>query len=221
MTQAYGYTVPYEQFLPFVTQYAQDVSEFVAVDAIRNACIEFCERTQILEYDIPDIDIVALQSNYVIPTPADTKVVNILQAYYNTDILLIPKSPDELASIYRMSNWQTLQGTPQFITRLVKPEVTIVPVPYTNTNDSLRLRVALAPTRDSQEIDSEIYEQWAEIIARGARARIYNHPKQPYFDRAAAAEEARMFRVGINEARIQVAKGLSRDSTQVEFQRLL
>lgn len=221
MTQSYGYTVPYEQFLPYVTQYAPDVSEFVAIDAIRNACIEFCERTMIWEYDIPSIDIVALKSNYVIPSPADTKVVSILQAYYNTDILLIPKAPDELASIYRMSNWQTLQGTPQFITRIIKPEVVIVPVPFAATDDSLRLRVALAPTRDSQEVDSEIYEQWAEVIARGARARIYGHPKQPYYDKAAAMEEARMFRVGINEARIQVAKGLSRDSTQVEFQRLL
>jgi hypothetical protein len=221
MTQAYGYTVPYEQFLPYVTQYAPDVSEFVAIDAIRNACIEFCERTMIWVYDVPPISVNALQNNYVIPTPADTKVVNIMQAYYDTDMLLIPKSPDELASIYRMSNWETLQGMPQFVTRLKKPEVILVPVPYEVDDEALTLRVALAPTRDSQEIDSEIYEQWAEIIAHGARARLFNQAKQPYFDRAAANEEARMFRVGVNEARIQVAKGLSRDSTSVEFQRLL
>ena len=39
MTQAYGYTVSYEDFLPYVTQYVPDASEFMAIDAIKQAAI--------------------------------------------------------------------------------------------------------------------------------------------------------------------------------------
>ena len=40
--------VSYEVFLPEVMPYVHDVPEIVAVQAIRNACIEFCEETQYL-----------------------------------------------------------------------------------------------------------------------------------------------------------------------------
>ncbi len=122
MTQAYGFSVSYDQFLPRVLQYVPDASEFIAIDAIKQACIEFCERTYYWQYTVPAINIVNGQANYIINTPADTKLVGPIQAYFNT-LLLIPKSPDELADIYRMGAWDQLQGSPQYITRTIKPEV--------------------------------------------------------------------------------------------------
>ena len=41
--------VSYEVFLPEVMPYVHDVPEIVAVQAIRNACIEFCEKTHYLQ----------------------------------------------------------------------------------------------------------------------------------------------------------------------------
>jgi hypothetical protein len=220
MTQLYNLTVPYEDFLPYVTQYIPDVSEFVAVAAIRSACIEFCEKTLFWQYNVPGIPSVANQASYVVQTPSDTKMVVMISAYFNTN-LLIPKGPDELARIYRMGDWQQVTGTPQYITRIIKPEVRLVPTPYDAQTGTLYLRVALAPTRDSTEIDSEIYEQWAEAIAWGARARIYSNTRQDYTDKNAAVEATKMFKYEINRARMQVTKGLTRSSPQVEFQRFV
>jgi hypothetical protein len=218
MTQAYGYTVPYEEFLPRVLQYVPDASEFIAVDAIKQACIEFCERTYIWQYTVPAMDIINGQANYVIATPDETKTVGPIQAYFNTN-LLIPKSPDELADIYRMGAWDQLEGAPQYVTRIIKPEIVLVPIPYITQPGVLYLRVSLAPTRDSTEIDSEIYEQWAEAIAWGARARLCAQPRQDYTDKNAAIEASKMFNFHINRARIQVNKGLTRSSVRTEFQR--
>lgn len=218
MTQAYGYTVPYEDFLPQVLQYIPDVAEYMALDAIKQACIEFCERTYILQYSIPAIDIVKGQANYVLPTPADTKAVGPIQVYYDTN-LLIPKGPDELADIYRMGDWQQVIGHPQYVTRVVKPEVLLVPIPNDNSPGSLHIKTALAPTRDSTEIDSEIYEQWLEAIGWGARARLMAQPRQDYSNPQGALDALKMFRYEINRARMQVTKGLTRGSPRVEFQR--
>lgn len=220
MTQLYGYTVPYDNFLPEVMQFMPDVAEVVAINAIRNAAIEFCEKTRFWQIDVSPIDIVAFQNNYVVETPADTKYVGMVSAYYDTN-LLIPKGPDELARIYRMGDWQQVNGTPQYITQIIRPEVVVVPTPDAAKAGALHIRAAIAPTRDSSEISTDIYENYLMIIANGAKAILYNTPGQPYFDRTAAKECMMYFRAGIANTRIAIDKGLTRSSTRAEFQRFV
>lgn len=218
MTQAYGNTVSYDDFLPYVLQYVPDASEMVAVAAIRNACIEFCEKTYIWQYTLPVMDIVANQANYVMQTPDGTKSVGPIQVYYDVN-LMIPKGPDELANIYRMGDWQQITGRPQYVTRIIKPEIQLVPIPYLDDPQKLHVKTALAPTRDSTEIDSEIYEQWVEAIAWGARARLLAQPRQDYTDKQGSVDALKMFRYEINKAKMQMNKGQVRGSPKVEFQR--
>jgi hypothetical protein len=221
MSQAYGFTLPYEDFLPEVMQFVPNVADLIAVNAIRNACIEFCEKTRFLQIDIPYIPLVAGQASYPVVTPSGTKFVLPEVTYYN-DVLVIPKSSDELASIYRMADWRKVQGNPAYVTRLIMPEIVVTPYPVTVTaTDYLRCRVSIAPTRDSSEVDSEVYEQFLEIISFGARARLYGTPQQSYYDKTAAEQYARMFKYGITEARAKITKGLSRDSVRAEFQRFV
>lgn len=220
MTQFFGYTVPFDDFLPEVTQFLPDVPELVAKNAIRNAAIEFCEKTRYWQVDVDPISVVAGQRNYVVPTPADTKMVGVVSAYYNTN-LLIPKGPDELARIYRMGDWQQVEGAPQYLTQIIKPEVILVPTPYEDKAESLHLRVAIAPTRASEEISEDVYENYLMVIANGAKAILYNTPGQPYFDKTSAKECQMYFRAGIANARILIDKGLTRSSTRAEFQRFV
>jgi hypothetical protein len=220
MSQAYGYSVSYDEFLPYVTQYVPDAGEFIIIDAIKQAAIEFCEKTFVWQYTIPAMDIVNGQNTYVMPTPPDTKSVGPVQVYYDKN-LLIPKGPDELADIYRMGDWQQLDGHPQYVTRMIKPEIILVPKPNESMPAWLHIKTALAPTRDSTEIDSEIFEQYAEAIAWGARARLLAQPRQDYSDKAGSIEALKMFRYEINRCRMQVTKGLTRNSPKVEFQRFV
>jgi len=220
MTQAYGYTVSYDEFFPYVSQFVPSASEFIMIDAIRQAAIEFCEKTFVWQYTVPAIDIVAKKANYVIPTPTDTKSVGPIQVYYDTN-LLIAKGPDELADIYRMGDWQQVIGHPQYVTRVIKPEVLLVPIPNDAAAATLHIKTALAPTRNSTEIDSEIFEQYAEAIAWGARARLLAQPRQDYSDKTGSIEALKMFIYEINRCRMQVTKGLTRGSPKVEFQRLI
>lgn len=220
MTAFYGNNVPYEEFLPEVMQFCPDVADLVAVNAIRNACIEFCQKTRYWQIEVDPIDVVANKSNYVIPTPADTKMVGIVYAYYQTN-LLVPQPPDTLANIYRLGDWRELQGSPQYITQIIKPEVILVPQPSFAAAGGLKVRVAIAPTRDSTEVTSELYENYLMQIADGAKAILYATPGQPYYDRALAKECQILFRAGIANARIAIDKGLTRNSTRAEFQRFV
>jgi hypothetical protein len=211
--------VSYEVFLPEVMPYVQDVPEIVAVQAIRNSCIQFCEETHYLQEeldaitgikDIGEYELDANDSNY--------KVVEIMQAYYG-DQLLIPKAQEELNQIYRTSNWADLSGNPYYYFRPRAGVVRLVTKPIVTEANKLKVRAAIAPKRASTTIDEEIYERFLEYIAHGARARLYNTPNQPYYDPKTAMDYTKRFNDNMAEVRTRVYKGLTRAAARIEFQR--
>lgn len=213
--------VSYDVFLPEVMQFVPNVPEFVAINAIRNTIIDFCTKTLYWQTNLDPITPVVGQNTYQIEVPDQTKLLAVTQAYYN-EVLLIPQSPDELANIYRYTDWRTVEGHPQYVTQLMRSEVILAPIPQiVSAGDQLNLKVALAPLRDSEEVSEHIYEAFLDEISNGARAILYRTPGQPYFDRQNARECDEEYRSGISRARIEMNKGLARSSSQVEFQRII
>lgn len=212
-------TVSYEQFLPEVMPYVRDVPEVVAVQAIRNACIEFCRETMYLQQDLDPQPLVANVHTYDLdPDDNSYKVINIVEAW-NSEIFLIPKSIEELTRIYRVTNWQTLQGNPYYYYRPSESEVRLVPTPSVSNQSMLRVRAAITPTRSSTTVKTEIYERFLEPIAFGARGRLYDTPNQPYYDAKAAQLYLKRFNDAIAEVRALVNRGNVRASNRIEFQR--
>jgi hypothetical protein len=211
--------VSYEVFLPEVMPYVHDVPEVVAVQAIRNACIEFCTETHYLQENLDpitgqenvgDYDLDANDSNY--------KVVEIMQAYYG-DQLLIPKAQEELNQIYRTSNWEDLKGNPYYYYRPRISVIRLVTKPVITEANKLKVKAAIAPSRASTTVDQELFEVFLESIAHGARARLYNTPNQPYYDPRTAMEYTKRFNDEMAEVRTRVYKGLTRAAAKIEFQR--
>ena len=212
-------SVSYEVFLPEVMPYVHDVPEIVAVQAIRNACIEFCEETHYLQENLDpitgqenvgDYDLDANDSNY--------KVVEIMQAWYG-DQLLIPKAQEELNQIYRTSNWEDLKGNPYYYFRPRATVMRLVTKPIITEQNKLKVKAAIAPKRSSTTVDEELFERFLEYIAHGARARLYNTPNQPYYDPKTAMDYTKRFNDEMAEVRTRVYKGLTRAAARVEFQR--
>ncbi|MEM5400861.1 hypothetical protein [Paraburkholderia unamae] len=217
MSELYGYTVPYEHFLKDVRPWAPDVPEFVAVHAIRNACIEFCEKTNYVQQNIVPISGQMNVATYQISTPDGTRFLDAIEMYYNEN-LLIPKSVDELAVIYRSYEWDTIGGNPAYVTRIIEPEIQLVPFPVSYLSNAITGRISLAPTRDSCEIEHRVWEHYAETIAHGALARLYAMPDQPYSNPKAAEEFRRRFVAECGSARRKVEKGLGRADVRMQFQ---
>lgn len=209
-------TVPYGAFLREVMPYVQDVAEFVAENAIRNAVIEFCDKTLYIQHDLDPITSMVNVANYELDVPHGTRFVDVVQGYYN-GVLLIPKSIDELVSIYRNVDFRQLAGNPAYITRVVEPIIQLVPYPIVSLTSTLALRIALSPLRDSEECPSRIYEHYVELIGYGARARLYNTVGQTYYDPKSAQEMQRLFLDGIGNARRKAERSLGRGSQRVQF----
>jgi len=210
--------VSYDVFLSEVMPYVHDVPELVAIQAVRNACIEFCEETRYLQVDSDAQTAVAGQADYDLEADTGYVCCDLVEAWAG-DQLLIPKSVEEITKIYRANDWRQMTGNPYYYFRTTSQVVTLVPKPSTTEAAKLKFRIAIAPSRASTTVDSEMFERFLEQIAYGARARLYNTPGQPYYDPKTAEIYLKRFNDAIAEVRTRVNKGLSRASIAIEFQR--
>jgi hypothetical protein len=213
--------VSYDNFLVEVLPYVRDVPEVVALQAVKNAAIEFCQETRYIQENLdPMAGISGIKTYDLEPNEGTYKIADIIEFWYG-DSFLVPKSIEQLTQIYRSTNWNTLAGNPYYYFRPSSQEVQIVPYPQVTEQNKLHIRAALKPSRGSTTIKEEIYERFLEDIAYGARARLYNTPNQPYYDLKTSLEYMKRFNDVIADVRTQVNKGLTRASVQIEYQRLV
>lgn len=198
----------YEAFLPEVLPFAPECPETVAVNAIRNACIEFCQKSLYWLYDHDPLTVMAGVSTYTLEVPDYTTPAVVTDAWYD-NLVLEPRGADELRKGYAY-DWRSMEGSPQFFTQELPGEVILVPTPLVTLTSGLNMIVALKPTRDSVDIDDNIYENWAEGISYGARSKLLALPGQTFSDPSSAAAYAALFTNAIGQAKIARNRGLAR-----------
>jgi len=201
-------TVTYDYFFPEVIPFVRDVPEFVALNAIRNACIEFCEKSTYWRQIVDPITIVAEQAEYDLDIEAGTGVSQILSAYMGSRELAImaPEGIKELIG----PDWRDQTGMPMYVTSEEYNIIRVVMIPETTSDDDLSLTVALRPLRSSTKVSKDVYERYSEIIGFGARARLHDTPQQPYSDEESAMKFRKWFESGIGEAKIAANRARSR-----------
>lgn len=198
--------VAYTGFLRSVLPFCNGVPQAVAIDAIRNAAIEFCEETMWLQYTPAAVNGVAGTASYTFAYPSDTIVSRIIDAWYDT-YPLAPVSEETLAATYGL-DWRTMTGAPIYYLVTDDPtKIVLVPTPSVSGTADLKCLAALRPSRDSLTIDGNLYEWWLEVIAHGAKAALMATPQQAYTNMTAAGVSAQKFRDGIFKAKADRNRG--------------
>jgi hypothetical protein len=211
-------TVSTDQFLREVVPYCPDVMELVALNAIRNAAIEFCRVSTIHRIDMTPISGVADQAEYTIIVPAGTQLVTPVQLYYS-GVRLVPKSLEELNAFFHYQDWIDVEGQPAFYTQLTPGTVTLVPYPTEDAADALTGRIALMPTPDAITVYDELYNRYLEDIAMGARSRLHYSFGATYYDPNIAEYCKSRFMTAIGNARARANTGQTRAITRVQYNR--
>jgi hypothetical protein len=207
----------YDRFLPWVTPYALNCPDPLAINAVRDACIEFCDTTGWITYETDPQSILEDVSDYSFDLPEDTTLARILELYVD-DVEMTPKSTDDLRAMYG-TNWRTQTGSPHYYTQLNTDEVVLVPQPTATVVDDLKMTVVLKPTRTSTTVDDSVFEWWAETIAAGALMRLLSTAGQPWSNPTDAAARERTFRLGMSEAKRRRQASLTRGPLQVQMRR--
>lgn len=211
-------TVSTDAFLREVLPYCPDVLEIVAINAIRNAAIEFCRLSTIHRIDLTPISAVADQAEYTLGVPADTQLASVVDLTY-AGFPLTPKSMEEIRAYFPGEDWATVEGWPRYYTQINPGTIQVVPYPTDAETDAIRGRIALMPTRDATTVYDDLYNRYVEAIALGARSRLHYTPSQPYTDPNMAERCKKLFDAEIAHARIRANKGQTRALTRVLFNR--
>lgn len=216
--------VPYDNFLGRLLNDVPGVPELGALQAIRDACIDFCEKTLIHQADHDPVSVIAKLADYDLETPAEqTKVIRILKAWYKGDSL-DPVAPDYVTdpALYNQNigGYTTRYSTPKVITQKDTTTFSLYPPPDLTVASAITMRVALAPLRDSDSCADFLYENWVDDICAGAAARLQASPNKGYSNPQFAASNQKRYMAGVNDARMRSNRGLTRANMQVKLRRI-
>lgn len=202
--------VLFDVFLPEVLVDVLLCPEPVATNAIRNAAIEFCERTRAYKADLTPITVTLATATYAFAgMPTETVVHEILEATIG-DQVVDPVGPDDLRELYG-ADWRTKTGpTPLYVTQDDERNVRVVPIPTATLTDTLKVFAALKPTHNATGIESRIYEENKTIIAAGAKGKLLMVPKQPYTNQPLGVFYLEQFEIAASSRAIRASRGFTR-----------
>jgi hypothetical protein len=214
--------VSYDRFHPEVLTFFPNVPEIVVNNAIRNACIEFCDKTSWLVYTPEPIDLLNNVAEYDLTADLPSRDVTVarIEAAWVYELPLQPKTEADLRRIYTI-DWRDQVGRPAYYTLNEPTTMVIVPRPTVDTSRGLELTLVLRPTRSSTTVDSSLFERWVEVIAAGARSRLHETPGHAYENIDAAMRLKMQFRAGIATALAERQRGLTRTTMRVRPPKLV
>ena len=179
----------------------------VALNAIRNTAIEFCDRTMCWVVDADPISSVAGQSIYQFEPENGSEVVGVIQAYYN-GVRINPMTASQLDNEYSQPQstfvagepWNEQIGVPRYYLIEQPEEFILVPIPSESVDSAIKMKVSLKPTRTSSGMERWVIDKYFDTLAHGAKARLCAMHKKPWTDSGQANFHTEKFEQGITAA---------------------
>jgi hypothetical protein len=164
---------PLDAFLGKINPYAPGCAIPTAYSAIRDAAIEFCERTRLWRYE--DEFAVSADEAECIATPVGSVLLDIERAWFD-GARLTPATVDLLDK--HMDGWRdgSLTGQPQYISQIELNTLRLIPAQA----GTVKLSLWLKPSQDCLDLPDFLADQYREVIAHGALGRLLMMPGQPY-----------------------------------------
>lgn len=196
--------VNYEQFYELVAPSVQGCPQSMVILAIKNSCIEFCEKTHIWKQEGIVNDVIENIARYGFVPPRDAKVVTPYRVAINGKELV----PTDLKVLEESApRWRDIKSTVPYTYFLDTDDtIRLIGVPTETIPDSLEAGVVLKPTRESRGCPAFLYQDWAEPIAAGALSKLMAMKGKIWAQEALVGFYDRQFRAGISRARSKATK---------------
>jgi len=198
------------QFLPYVLEDVKDVPKQFAENAIRDAVIEFCERSFLWIIRSDPSDLLVGESLYGFNTPAGTKMIRINRVEATATPTagyceVVPIAYEEFLRKY--PNYSTI--TSSYPTHYIAQEpgiIMVFPTPTADVIGGIKAEISIAPTRLATACPDFIFEQYAEAIGFGAKSKLMLSTNKPWSNAEAGMLYEQKFRAGISKAEARTRK---------------
>lgn len=200
-----------DEFLPSIRPYAPGVADPTAYFAIRQAAIEFCEKTRMWRFE-DEFDIVGDEFEALL-CPASAVIHEIDEVWFDGIKLrkVTTSKLDEIVPSWR--NGDTLPtGSPSYVTQTKPNEIVLVPF----GTGTVKLSLFLKPAQDAVEVPDFLPDQHRETIAWGALARILMIPNQSFTSVEMASSFGQAFQAKIDGKQTKGIAGQQRAPTRTK-----
>lgn len=186
----------------------------VAIQALRDASIELCERSSVVQVFTDAISLSAGVAEYDVPVDNGVTVHRVLKAWHGSRLLaLLPREQVTAKAPFVAAD---SSGTPVGLYPTGRDVVVLFPTPDADsTGETVRLEVAVKPTRTATAVPDELFDDWVEVVVHGALARLAVQPGTPYSNPDLAAMGAAGFINGVGRAKKAAAKGKTRSDLRM------
>lgn len=136
---------------------------------LRNAAIEFCERSKAHVVDLVAMNAVANQMAYTLVPLAETEIVEIKAAWFSGN-KLAPKGHTFLEDKY--GDWTAAVGTPEYITQQASDVALLVPAPAASASGSIKIKAVARPAIAATGIHDWLFQQYRQALVAGCKAKM-------------------------------------------------
>lgn len=213
----------YDVFYPEVLPEVPGCPAPLALQAIRNTVIEFCEKSLIHQVTQDPLTLVPNITDYGLDSPSSQQRVQKIMRVWFKGSEIGPVAPDDVMTpeLYaaNIPGYTPVKGPTQGYTQKEVGTVSFLPIPDQRYVNAITMRVALVPTRNSTTLEDFLFEQWGEFIACGAKARLMLNPGKPYTNSEAAVVNQGRYMTALNDARQRAIRGNVRSDLMVRMRK--
>jgi hypothetical protein len=162
-----------DDFSANIKLYAPGCADPTMYFALRQAAIEFCERTRLWRYE--DEFQASASDCEAIFAPASSEIHEIEAVFFNGQ-KLDPATTSWLDD--HMRGWRSgeLSGLPKYVTQIEPNTIRLVP----QEAGAVKVDLWLKPSHDADEVPDWMVDQHRETIAYGALGRVLLIPNQSF-----------------------------------------
>lgn len=201
--------------LPEILPDVPGVPDPVAIQAIRQSCIEFCVETHAWDEIQDPINLIDGVNLYDIDVPAGARVVTVKNIFM-TNSELRPVSMVELQTV--MPNWQTATGSlpAYYNTTGDLGTVRVYPTPSQSNGAQITVRAVYAPTLATLSVPDAVINRYLEPIMSGALHRLMMAPGKGWSNPQLAVYHKAQFDDGVVRAKIDILHEKTQGSIKVK-----
>ena len=205
-----------DKFYSRVMPYVQGCPEPTASQAILDAAIEFCDRTNVMRQTLDSFFTSKDVNDYDLDLPSRQLRVSKVLAVCLDDKKLSGVFEDDS---YRLSS---REGKPSaYYTRRVDEALSLRFNVLPDDRYTVEVSAALSPTRSATSVETDLYDYWGDAIVMQAISKLASMPMTVFFNPALSVEMANKAREQRHTARIESQQGKVRGGTRVRLRPLV
>ncbi len=144
---------------------------------LRNAAIEFCERSKAYVVDLVAMNAVASQMSYTLVPLNDTEIVELKTILFSGK-KLDPKGHSFLENQY--PDWTAEVGTPEYHKQQASDVVMLVPAPSAAATDAIKIKAVARPAMASAGVADWLFQSFRQALVAGCKAKMMAMVEKPW-----------------------------------------